>query len=164
MKFIFSILILISASVGFAKEAPAPKAPSVERAPSSTAIVSVRTDSMAKALKEISKNPKFKSMIAPHIAAQKDCGGSLGIMMEKNAILTYTGKGGYGKHYSRHLVPMWGGCSGTGMIENVVLFAQVDVYINMEEDKETYQFMGFRQTKLSTSSNMNDTVAFPEDN
>ncbi len=139
MNLFFSICLVLLSSISFAKEAT--------RFPASEAVVSVEAPNLKEGLRKIAKDPKVAAIIRAQRAEYKKCDGTLGRFDDKAAMMFYSGKGSVATHFTGYLVPMYGGCAGTGMIEEARLVAKIGVNINMEnEDSEKYSFYGFIKT------------------
>ena len=141
MKLSLLICLLLTSSVSFSKDAA--------RFPASEAVVTVDASNLKDGLRKIARDPKVAAIIkAARADYKKTCGGSLGRFDDKAAMMFYSGKGSPTTHFTGYLVPIYGGCSGTGMIEEAQLVAKIGVNINMEnEDSEKYSFYGFIKTK-----------------
>lgn len=148
VSFVLGCLLTTSVLAAEAKSnSPAPaREPAQEEAIASTSAA----DSLGAAWKILKKNTKVAPLIKRVRDEQKECGGALFPANEKLAMNVYSGKGGAGRHTTIYLLPIYGGCAGTGMIEQVVLLAKIVNYLDMtgEEEKNTYSFFGF--TRVNT--------------
>ncbi|WP_413291122.1 hypothetical protein [Bdellovibrio sp. HCB337] len=137
IKVILAVIALSSFAFAETKEK------AKDRFPAATAIATVKATSLEGAMKKFSANKAVTALIRAERAKYKDCGGSLGKFDAKSAMQTYTGKGGVADHYVAHLVPIYGGCGGSGMIEEAHMLGKVGVRINVELEDEEYYFFGF---------------------
>lgn len=147
MKFTVLLLSLALSSFAFAKSEPTtPK--KTERFPANDAIESVKATSMRQAWgRVLKKNANVRSTIKKVRETYRECGGSLGNLNIDGKMVTYSGKGSATSRYLEYLVPMVGGCAGSGMIEETALLARIGVNMNVGEDddetQDTYHFFGF---------------------
>jgi hypothetical protein len=149
MKTAALLLTICLSTSAFAKSEAAKKS---ERNPANDAVETVKATSLRQAWARIvKKNPNVRAVLKKARAAQKECGGTLGTLNENGKMVTYHGKGGLGNYYNEMLIPMIGGCSGTGMIEQAVLVVRIGVNSTVGEDdaetEDTYHFFGF--TKIT---------------
>ncbi len=145
-KSLISLFILLGSvsfwgSVSIAKE-------DAKRTPSSVdAVVTVDAPNLKEALRKMARDSKVAAIINSVRAEYKDCGGALYRFDDKAAMQTYSGKGSASTHFNSFLVPITGGCGGTGMIEEAALVGKIGVSIDLEKDTETYRFYGFVKVK-----------------
>lgn len=145
MKMTAFLLTLALGTFAFAKTEPTKK---TERFPANDAIETVKASSMKQAwARLLKKNASIRNAIKKVRTDYKDCGGSLGNLNIDGKMVTYSGKGSATSHYNEYLIPMVGGCSGTGMIEEAALVARLGVNTTVGEDddetQDTYHFFGF---------------------
>ena len=118
--------------------------PKSERLPASEGVATVQASGLKQAWGKFLRDPRVMAAMKGVRAGFKDCGGYLSRIDENQRIGYYSGRGGAGHHFSGVLLPVYGGCAGTGMIEYIGAMAKIGIFIDMDnEDSEKYVFYGF---------------------
>lgn len=106
----------------------------VDRFPSSEGIVTVKATNLKQAWGKMLRDKRVMAAMKSVRATFRDCGGGLDRIEERQAMYYYSGKSGAAHHYNGALLPIYGYCAGTGLVDYVGAMAKIMVHIDMSSD------------------------------